>query len=123
LEDAAMKKNNSDQEKMSEKNTVVKNLTDASGEPSEEALVLFEKIKELVTQYTKKLDTAENISFGIITKHQIRQGMLLNFQKILVKERFGKNWIKWFSNNSDKRLLRSAKHQEKGGPAKKLLKK
>jgi hypothetical protein len=100
-----MKKTISNQQKISGKNTVDKNLTIASEEPSEETLALVEKLKELVIQYTKKLDTEENISFGVLTKSHISLGMLLNFQKIPVKERFGKNWIKWFSDNSDKQLL------------------
>ena len=70
--------------------------------------VLVEKIKELAIQYTKKLNTAENISFGVLTKYRIRQGQILRFQQILVKNRLGKEWIKWFSDNYDKSLLRSA---------------
>ena len=70
--------------------------------------LLVEKIKELAIQYTKKLNTAENISFGILTKYRIRQGLLLLLLQILVKKRLGRNWIEWFSDNFDKRHLRSA---------------
>ena len=52
--------------------------------------VLVEKIKDLAMRYTKKLNTAENISFGILTKYRIRQGQLFLFLKILVKNRLGK---------------------------------
>ena len=70
--------------------------------------LLVEKIKVLAIRYTKKLNTAENISFGILTKYHIRQGLFFLLLKILVKERLGLNWVKWFSDNFDKQHLRSA---------------
>ena len=43
-----------------------------------------------------------------MTKYHIRQGLFFLLLKILVKERLGLNWVKWFSDNFDKKHLRSA---------------
>ena len=98
-----MKKNNEDQNEKTEKNTIDQNLTYVSDKWSGEALALVKKIEGLAIYYMKKQNISENKSFGIYTVNQIRQGMLFRFQKILLKKRYGKNWIKWFSDNSDKR--------------------
>ena len=70
--------------------------------------LLVEKLLELTNRYTIRLNTAENVSFGIMTTYRIRQAQLLLILQILVKNRLGRNWIQWFSDNFDKRQLRSA---------------
>ena len=75
----------------------------------EDPEMLVDRIKELTIRYSTQTNFAENISIGAITKYRIRQGILFNFQKYLVKERLDKNWTVWFTANYDKSLFRSVR--------------
>ena len=66
-----------------------------------------DKIKDVATRYTEKLNISENTSFGIHTKHHIRQGYMFSHLRFLVKERLGKSWMQWVDDNFGKSLLRS----------------
>jgi len=68
-----------------------------------------DKIKDLTIRYSTQTNFVENISIGAITKYRIRQGILFNFQKYLVKERLDKKWTVWFTANYDKSLFRSVR--------------
>jgi len=67
------------------------------------------EVKDLTIRYSTQTNFAENISIGAITKYRIRQGILFNFQKYLVKERLDKKWTVWFTANYDKSLFRSVR--------------
>jgi hypothetical protein len=66
-----------------------------------------DKIKDVATRYTEKLNISENTSFGIHTKYHIRQGYFFGRLRLLVKERLGKSWMQWVDDNFGKSLLRS----------------
>jgi hypothetical protein len=68
----------------------------------------LDKITLLVKSYSAKVSLTENTSIGIVTKYRIREGMLLNAQKVLVKNGLKKGWMEWFKETYGKRLLRSA---------------
>jgi len=53
------------------------------------------------------LNNAENISIGISTKYRIREGMLFNIQKMIVKKVLKLKWGEWFNEHYDESLLRS----------------
>jgi hypothetical protein len=76
----------------------------------EEAPQLWiDRITQLVREeYIPAVNRAENNSIGILTKYRIRHGLLLNFQKILVKKHLKKNWVVWFVETYGPRMLRSA---------------
>jgi hypothetical protein len=78
-------------------------------EMEEDPQMWVDRIKELTIRYSTQINFAENISIGAITKYRIRQGLLFNFQKYLVKERLNRNWTEWFEENYDKSLFRSVR--------------
>jgi hypothetical protein len=75
----------------------------------EDPQMWVDRIKELTIRYSTQINFVENISIGAITKYRIRQGILFNFQKYLVKERLNRNWTEWFEENYDKSLFRSVR--------------
>ena len=66
--------------------------------------VLQEALK-LAKEYIPKVNMRENSLSGTITKYRIRQGMLFNIIRELVKQ--NENWIEWFKTNFDPREFRS----------------
>lgn len=69
--------------------------------------VFLQQLKDLSVRYVKRINTAENISIGTATKYRIREGILFNLQKQIVKKVLGKNWTGWFRDNYDRSLFRS----------------
>jgi hypothetical protein len=67
---------------------------------------VIEEAKALATEYTLKINTVENRIGGTITKYRIRQGMLFNIMKELVRKN-KPNWMEWFKANFDPREFRS----------------
>jgi hypothetical protein len=67
------------------------------------------RITQLVQEdYIPAVNRAENNSIGILTKYRIRHGLLLNFQKVLVKKHLKDKWVVWFVKTYGPRMLRSA---------------
>jgi hypothetical protein len=64
-------------------------------------------LRGLYKGYSKKINTADSISSGTITKYLIRQGMLLNIEKRLTKAS-NKQWIDHFAETYGRKHLRSA---------------
>jgi hypothetical protein len=83
-------------------------LDNMNYETIQDPQTMVNQIKELMDRYAPLINKAENCTTGIITKYRIRQGKLLLAQKKLVKFRLGRNWTQWFSDNYDRRMLRSA---------------
>lgn len=73
----------------------------------EEPEDLLQELKDLSIRYVKQINTVENISIGTATKYRIREGVLFNLQKQIVKKALGQNWTEWFKDNYDKSLFRS----------------
>jgi hypothetical protein len=67
---------------------------------------IIEKAKDLATQYTLQINMVESGLSGTITKYRIRQGMVFNIMKDLVRKD-SPSWIKWFKDNFDGREFRS----------------
>jgi hypothetical protein len=86
----------------------VKEFCDRYKDPSsiEEPDPIIEEAKELVTRYTLRVNFVDNSLRGTITKYRIREGMLFNIMKELLKKR-NINWIGWFKENFDQREFRS----------------
>jgi hypothetical protein len=68
----------------------------------------IDRITDLVLRYDSTINERENTTAGVFAKYRIRLGMLLNFQKELVKHRLKQNWTKWFPENYETISLRSA---------------
>jgi hypothetical protein len=68
---------------------------------------VIEEAKELAIKYTLQINMVESGLTGTITKYRIRQGMVFNIMKKLVKATEGSNWIVWFKKNFDAREFRS----------------
>jgi len=76
-------------------------------EDIKEPEVLLQQFIALSNRYVKRVNNAENISIGISTKYRIREGMLFNIQKMIVKKVLKRKWKEWFNENYEKSLLRS----------------
>jgi hypothetical protein len=68
---------------------------------------VLQQLIDLSNRYVRRVNNAENISIGIITKYRIREGMLFNIQKMIVKKVLKRKWVEWFNENYDSSLLRS----------------
>ena len=68
---------------------------------------VIEEAVDLATRYTLQINMVESGLAGTITKYRIRQGMLFNIMKELVKKTKGPKWIEWFHQNFDPREFRS----------------
>lgn len=68
---------------------------------------VIEEAVDLATRYTLQINMVESGLAGTITKYRIRQGMLFNIMKGLVKKTKGPKWIIWFHQNFDPREFRS----------------
>jgi hypothetical protein len=68
---------------------------------------VLQQLIELSNRYVRRVNNAENISIGISTKYRIREGMLFNIQKMIVKKVLKRKWSEWFNENYEKSLLRS----------------
>ena len=68
---------------------------------------LVAEIKDVTTRYSEKINLAETISIGTVTKYRIRMGMLFIKLKYLVKKRLRQPWIQWFKENYDPKQLRT----------------
>jgi hypothetical protein len=88
--------------------TRVKSFCDRYCDPSNvsEPDKVVEEAKKLATEYTLKINMVENRLSGTITKYRIRQGMLFNIMKELVRKS-KPNWMVWFKANFDPREFRS----------------
>jgi len=67
---------------------------------------VLEEAKKLAARYTLKINVVENSLRATINKYRIRQGILFNIIKELVRKS-KLNWIDWFKENFDARELRS----------------
>jgi len=88
--------------------TRVKSFCDRYSDPStvSEPDKVVKEAKTLATEYTLKINKVENRLGGTITKYRIRQGMLFNIMKELVRKS-KPNWMVWFKANFDPREFRS----------------
>ncbi len=68
---------------------------------------VIEEAKDLATDYTLQINMVESGLTGAITKYRIRQGMVFNILKRMVKATKGPKWIEWFKANFDPREFRS----------------
>jgi len=68
---------------------------------------VIEEAKDLATRYTLHINMVESGLSGTITKYRIRQGMIFNVMKELVKATKGPKWMEWFKANFDGREFRS----------------
>ena len=68
---------------------------------------ILQQLVDLSNRYVRQINKAENISIGISTKYRIREGMLFNIQKKIVKKVLELNWTEWFDENYNRSLLRS----------------
>lgn len=73
--------------------------------PDAEAVV--KELQALYQTYSTKINRADSISEGVITKYRIRQGMLLNIEQKLLRKK-GKQWIAHFNTTYGDKGLRSA---------------
>ena len=64
--------------------------------------------KDLATQYTLQINMVESRLNGTTTKYRIRQGMIFNIMKELVRKD-SPSWIQWFKDNFDGREFRSVR--------------
>jgi hypothetical protein len=80
--------------------------------PDAEAVV--KELQALYQTYSTKISRADSISEGVITKYRIRQGMLLNIEKKLLRKK-DKQWITHFNNTYGDKGLRSAQDYMKLG--------
>ena len=76
-------------------------------EKIENPKLLLEEAKELTNRYALQINKAESVTGGKITKYRIREGMLYNIEKAIVRK-MGQNWIDWYVANHDAMSLRSA---------------
>ena len=67
---------------------------------------VIEEAKDLATRYTLQINMEESGLTGAITKYRIRQGMVFNILKELVRKD-SPSWIQWFKENFDGREFRS----------------
>lgn len=65
------------------------------------------RLKDVTTRYCEKINFAENIAIGIVTKYRIRMGSLFIHLKYLVKKKLGQKWLPWFKANYDPKQLRT----------------
>ena len=72
----------------------------------EDLAKVIEEAKNLASKYTVQTNMADNRLGGTITKYRIRQGMLFNILKTLVKSK-GIEWIYWFNGNFNRRDFRT----------------
>ena len=71
--------------------------------------LLLPQLIEISKSYNRQINFAENVSNGILVKHQIRLGCIYNYQKRLLKKVSPtKEWIEWFNHNYGASNLRSA---------------
>ena len=72
-----------------------------------DAETVVKELQALYQTYSTRINRADSISEGVITKYRIRQGMLLNIEKKLLRKK-GKQWITHFNNTYGDKGLRSA---------------
>lgn len=71
--------------------------------------LLLPRLIEISKSYNRQINFAENVSNGILVKHQIRLGYIYNYQKRLLKKvSSDMEWIEWFNHNYGASNLRSA---------------
>jgi len=68
---------------------------------------VLQQLIDLSNRYVRRVNNAEKISIGISAKYRIREGMLFNIQKMIVKKVLKLKWSEWFNENYEKSLLRS----------------
>jgi hypothetical protein len=73
----------------------------------ENADSVIEELKRLYGSYSILVNKSEAICNGMVTKYRIRQGMLLNIEKKLLRKD-GKQWVDHFNQAYGSRYLRSA---------------
>lgn len=76
-------------------------------EKIENPKLLLEEVKELTNRYALQINKTESVTGGKITKYRIREGMLYNIERAIVRK-MGQNWIDWYVANHDAMSLRSA---------------
>jgi hypothetical protein len=84
-----------------------KQYIDVKPKDIEEPETKLQQLVDLSNRYVRRVNNAENISIGINTKYRIREGMLFNIQKMIVKKVLKRKWKEWFNENYDSSLLRS----------------
>jgi hypothetical protein len=84
-----------------------KQYIDVKPKDIEEPETKLQQLVDLSNRYVRRVNNAENISIGINTKYRIREGMLFNIQKMIVRKVLKLKWGEWFNENYEKSLLRS----------------
>ena len=69
---------------------------------------ILNEVKEKTNSYVSLINGAVSISIGVVTKYHIREGMLFNIEKAIVKKLRLQNWSDWFKENHPLISLRSA---------------
>lgn len=69
--------------------------------------VVLSKLRRLYKVYSAKINRSEAINSGIATKYGIRNGMLLNIEKNLLRVE-GKQWISHYTETYGQKSLRTA---------------
>ena len=102
--------------------TQVKSFCDQYSDPStvSEPDKVVEEAKELATKYTLKINMVESRLGGTTTKYRIREGMLFNIMKELVRKS-KPNWMEWFKKNFDPREFRSVQDYMKLARTKNII--
>ena len=73
----------------------------------ENADAVIEELKRLYGSYSILVNKSEGICNGMVTKYRIRQGMLLNIEKKLLRKD-NKQWVEHFNQTYGSKYLRSA---------------
>jgi hypothetical protein len=81
--------------------------SDAKADDIKDLGKVIAEAKNWATQYTLQINMVESGLTGTITKYRIRQGMVFNILKRMVKAANGPQWIEWFKANFDPREFRS----------------
>jgi hypothetical protein len=68
---------------------------------------VIEELKQLYSRYSILVNKSEGICNGMVTKYRIRQGMLLNIEKKLLRKD-NKQWVEHFNQTYGPKYLRSA---------------
>jgi len=82
---------------------------------------VLEQAKNIVTRYTLQINMVESTLSGTTTKYRIRQGMVFNITKPLVKAINGPKWIEWFNDNFDAREFRTVQDYMKLAKVKNII--
>jgi len=102
--------------------TMCKDLEVIDLEKVKNAKELFDTISDLALRYTPKINGAENISQGILTKYRIRLGMLLIALKYIIKYKLNGKWTDWVGEKFGKSFLRSAQDYMRIAETKNIIK-